>query len=963
MNEFQVNTVTLGDQKNSIVTKLTDGSILVTWEKIDFWPREVHGQKYSSSGKAIGDEVVIYQTNSWSGYDIAALSDGGFIFATTASNGANKTAISVQHFNSDATPLSEAQFVTKSNDNVSGEISVTGLTNGRYAVSSLREHPNDDAKSAQFIQIFSANDRAEATANRITPFQDYTPYTNATIDIHVDITGLEGGGLVAAITYTTSTFTDLALTDVQRYGFVQTYTDAGVAIGPKTSFGPNTETIQWAPQIITLNDGKFLATWYQELDSFSGGSGGQKIAGQVYNSNGTKFGSPITFKSGSYALDGRDFTALPDGGFVYVYRGGDPYINGSEGDGIDAKRYNSEGKLVANWTFFTPVNDFLPGRQYDPSVTATADGGFFVSWTSEDQDGSGLGIFGKVLSEGAFYGASTNDTLSGSIGDNSIFGFEGNDTLKGKAGDDILDGGAGKDWLTGGRGKDTFVFSDLDSTDVITDFQWAIDKISISTSQNSPPAMQIHVPSKALLSLVKKDFVISYTNDPKVEPVKVTKLLDALKSFGKLMQGDVLQTSKVLMADDFGSIVKGSIKSESIFGSDKLNILSGKGGKDWIYGGNLYDEIDGGNGHDHLFGNSGDDLLRGKAGNDSLYGGDNYDILIGGRGNDLVDGGAGFDRMWGNGGRDVFVLSDNREHSGKTSVDHINDFYLGKDKIDLSNFFQSGHKIKLSDLRLILDPDDGARPRYHVMVVDPENSSELIDMAIIHFPGGHATSLNPDPSDFLIAKHFILSKGPGGDLGSPNSDKMVGTNRDDAFYGLQSSDTLIGRKGNDILDGGGGRDILNGGAGKDILFGGKGNDKVHGNAGHGVLNGNAGKDKLFGDKGNDTLIGGNGNDRLNGGKGDDFLAGGAGRDLLTGGKGEDVFHFNLTHRDKRTDIVTDFELGTDKISIDGYRPDQITYKLKDSVIRLFTQDDKKNAFAELDLTDGFDALLTGDLLF
>jgi Ca2+-binding RTX toxin-like protein len=97
------------------------------------------------------------------------------------------------------------------------------------------------------------------------------------------------------------------------------------------------------------------------------------------------------------------------------------------------------------------------------------------------------------------------------------------------------------------------------------------------------------------------------------------------------------------------------------------------------------------------------------------------------------------------------------------------------------------------------------------------------------------------------------------------------------------------------------------------LEGGDGDDTVLGGLGRDELIGDGGNDVLIGGEGDDFLNGGAGNDVIEGGLGADSLSGGAGDDTLTGGDGADTFQFGLGDG---FDIIEDFNVGTDKLSID-----------------------------------------------
>ncbi|BCV35063.1 type I secretion C-terminal target domain-containing protein [Shewanella chilikensis] len=99
------------------------------------------------------------------------------------------------------------------------------------------------------------------------------------------------------------------------------------------------------------------------------------------------------------------------------------------------------------------------------------------------------------------------------------------------------------------------------------------------------------------------------------------------------------------------------------------------------------DIIRGGEGSDILFGQGGNDELYGGNGNDMLFGGNGNDLLFGGNGNDLLVGGNGDDWLTGGQGVDTFSWK-----AGETGTDHITDFELNKDKLDLSELLLLGEE-------------------------------------------------------------------------------------------------------------------------------------------------------------------------------------------------------------------------------------------------------------------------------
>jgi len=82
-------------------------------------------------------------------------------------------------------------------------------------------------------------------------------------------------------------------------------------------------------------------------------------------------------------------TTLKDGGFVVSWQS-----NGQDGSGfgIYAQRYDANGVAVSDEFW---VNTHTNNEQANPTITALADGGFVVSWSSWGQDFSGDGIYAQ----------------------------------------------------------------------------------------------------------------------------------------------------------------------------------------------------------------------------------------------------------------------------------------------------------------------------------------------------------------------------------------------------------------------------------------------------------------------------------------------------------------------------------------------------------------------------------------
>ena len=89
------------------------------------------------------------------------------------------------------------------------------------------------------------------------------------------------------------------------------------------------------------------------------------------------------------------------------------------------------------------------------------------------------------------------------------------------------------------------------------------------------------------------------------------------------------------------------------------------------------------------------DYLNGGEGEDTLLGGSGRDLLDGGVGDDMITGGLGDDFLTGGEGIDTFIWLSDEEATG--SLDHILDYELDSDILDLSDLLVNETEFNLDD--------------------------------------------------------------------------------------------------------------------------------------------------------------------------------------------------------------------------------------------------------------------------
>jgi len=171
--------------------------------------------------------------------------------------------------------------------------------------------------------------------------------------------------------------------------FGQRYAGFGAPLGGEFHVNTYTTNQQRNPSVACALLGDFVVAWHS-LEQDGSGAG---IFAQRYAATGAPLGSE--FQVNSYTGVDQAFPAVAfDANGAFVVAWASATQDGSL-EGIFAQRYASAGfPLGAEFR----VNTYTPGAQSYPAVASDSAGNFVVVWSSDQQDGSGLGIFAQRYS-------------------------------------------------------------------------------------------------------------------------------------------------------------------------------------------------------------------------------------------------------------------------------------------------------------------------------------------------------------------------------------------------------------------------------------------------------------------------------------------------------------------------------------------------------------------------------------
>ncbi|WP_298937193.1 tandem-95 repeat protein [uncultured Ruegeria sp.] len=571
----------------------------------------------------------------------------------------------------------------------------------------------------------------------------------------------------------------------------------GVEIVSEFRVNEFTDGYQQGSSVTALANGHFVVTW-QSNDGQQGDTSENAIKARIFDANGVEIVSEFRVNEFTDGYQGgSSVTALANGGFVVTWVSEDRQQGDTSENAIKARIFDAEGVEVVSEFL---VNEFTDGHQSGPSVAELANGHFVVTWHSNDWQ-QGDTDYNAIKAR--IFDANGIEVVSEFLVNEFTDGTQWFPSVTALANGDFVVTWAAWDGLQGESSHNEEIKARIfdangvaRNSDIITeDVVTLIDPAFLLANDSDAEGDALTVISVSATSTHGADLTLNTDGTISYDPTGA----DAVQA---LAFGQALTDTFTYTVEDGNGGESTATVSVVVHGRNE--VIFGTDGNDILYGGNGIDTLNGGAGDDTLNGGAGDDSLNGGAGHDTLNGGAGHDTMRGSTGNDTLNGGAGWDDLEGG-----------------------------------------------------LDND-------------------------------------------------ILNGGAG-------YDDLWGGSGDDTLNGGAGYDELWGGSGNDTLNGGDGNDYLEGDGGNDTVNGGDGDDRLWGDSGNDTLNGGDGNDDLEGGLGDDILNGDAGDDDLSGSRGNDILNGGEGNDELWGGSGSDEFVFSDSFGN---DEIIDFRDGIDLIRVD-----------------------------------------------
>jgi hypothetical protein len=375
--EFQVNTYTLSNQRESAVAMDADGDFVVVWESAgqDGSSYGVYAQRYHASGVARGAafKVNTYTSNNQSNPAVAMDAAGDFV-VTWQSEGqdGNGREIYAQRYNTAGAAQGNEFRVNTETTGSQSNPAIAMDADGDFVVTWEGPYQDGDGNGI-YAQRYNASGSPQGSEFRVNTYTSNNQ-NNPAVAMDTD-----GDFVVIWQSYHDES---------GRGVYAQRYNASGSPQGSEFRVNTYTSNNQERPAVAMDSDGDFVVTWssYGQDNSRTG------IYAKRYNASGVVQGSEFRVNTYTSSYQSSPAVAMDAAGdFVITWQSeqdGDDY-------GIYAQRYSATGAVQGSEF---QVNTYTSFYQSNSAVAMDADGDFVVTWQSRYQDGDEYGVYAQQYS-------------------------------------------------------------------------------------------------------------------------------------------------------------------------------------------------------------------------------------------------------------------------------------------------------------------------------------------------------------------------------------------------------------------------------------------------------------------------------------------------------------------------------------------------------------------------------------
>ena len=372
ITEFRVNSTTSQDQSLPAAATFADGGFAVAWQSKDQDgdAEGIYAQLYNSSGSVTKSEFLVNATTSKEqSRPVLATLSGGNLVAVWQSLDQDGSDYGVygRVFDQAGTAVTGEFAVNSYTDSAQQLPSVAPLSGGGFAVAFSGKGSGDS--TGVFLRLFNANG---------TPKYGQVLLNTQTTDLQERAT-VAGDNDAGSVAWQSKD------QDGSGYGiYAQDFTNTGGKAGSEFGVSSTSDNDQWLPTAAPYKNGGSVFAW-----SGKGTGDVSGIFAQRFKGNGKTEGTE--FRLNSTTANEQSWPCITRFSDILLLAAWQSMGQDGNSYGIIARRFDGATALADE----VGANVYAAGEQTQPACATFGDGTYIIVWQSNNQDGSGYGIYAQ----------------------------------------------------------------------------------------------------------------------------------------------------------------------------------------------------------------------------------------------------------------------------------------------------------------------------------------------------------------------------------------------------------------------------------------------------------------------------------------------------------------------------------------------------------------------------------------